>query len=154
MYRNSSMAKPTFKSAFEGKLSLLQEKLEVSLKLLSELLDVKLLTKEHVQKIKAKITDEEKVLELLEILKKRDDSQFDYFCRALENCEQDHVVDIFCPKEYDWRKGQWRTDEELPVVEENKVNQETQHSSPLVYTKNSEKDNAEDSKDNDSIGVL
>ena len=99
MFRSMTTAKPTFLTVFEGKESQLRNKLTVCGDLLAALKDIRLLN--SVSHIEAEVDGKDKVSRLLNSLKKADDSKFDDFCEALVNCGQNHVIHIFCPKEYD-----------------------------------------------------
>ena len=85
---------PTFIEAFDGKSVELQEKLNVTDRLLSKLLDSKLINKHKFNEIRIISEKAAKVECLLDVLRPRDDSLFEVFCTILEEEDQAHLVKI------------------------------------------------------------
>jgi len=87
-----------FQSAFNRKKYDLSTELNVTTQLLLKLQDEKILTEEQCQSLHAKQTNIDKAAELLRMLERRVDSEFDVFCSVLIQLGQLSVVKIIRPE--------------------------------------------------------
>jgi hypothetical protein len=93
----------TFNKAFKGKEYFLGQKLDVTDKLLRKLKDANLIDEASFTKIKKLDDNASKVDELLDVVKRRDDSLLPKFCEILKDVDQLHVVERILPGEHSLR---------------------------------------------------
>jgi len=94
------MSMGRFEQAFKGKKADVIRKIVVSTLLLNDLADKGLLNEEQKDYVSVKKTNYDKADALLTLICKRPDSEFDTFCVALYNDNQQNIVQLIEPRSF------------------------------------------------------